>query len=106
MDRCDLAVLGAGPYGLAAAAHLRQIKGLDVRLLGEPMSFWERHMPEGMLLRSPWVASSIADPARGLSLDVYKEAHGMTGLDYPVPAATFIQYGRWFLGQLSMTAPA
>ena len=68
---CDVAVVGAGPYGLACAAHLRD--GLDVRLFGEPMSFWTNHMPEGMLLRSPYVASHIADPDRALTLDDYQQ---------------------------------
>jgi cation diffusion facilitator CzcD-associated flavoprotein CzcO len=100
MDRCDVAIIGAGPYGLCAAAHLRRIKGLDIRLFGEPMSFWERHMPERMLLRSPWAASSIADPGAELSLDVYRAS--VDRLGEPVPAADFIRYGRWMLGQLGV----
>ena len=83
MDRCDVAIVGAGPYGLCAAAHLRRIKGLDIRLFGEPMSFWERHMPERMLLRSPWAASSIADPDAQLSLDVYRTATAATASESP-----------------------
>jgi cation diffusion facilitator CzcD-associated flavoprotein CzcO len=104
MDRCDVAIIGAGPYGLSAAAHLRRIQGLDVRLFGEPMSFWERHMPEKMLLRSPWVASSIADPDQSLSLDVYRANHRLEGLDYPVPVAEFIRYGRWMLDRMGLGA--
>src|ERR1700693_4298462 len=57
MTDCDVLILGAGPYGRAAAAHLRAIQGLDVRVFGEPMEFWKSHMPDGMLLRSPWAAS-------------------------------------------------
>src|SRR5207248_6055962 len=57
----DVAVIGAGPYGLSTAAHL-QAAGLDTRVFGEPMSFWRRHMPDRMLLRSSPTASSIADP--------------------------------------------
>jgi FAD-dependent urate hydroxylase len=102
MDRCDVAIIGAGPYGLCAAAHLRRIKGLDIRLFGEPMSFWERHMPERMLLRSPWAASSIADPGAELSLDVYRAS--VDRLGEPLPAADFIRYGRWMLGQLGVRA--
>ncbi len=57
----DVAVIGAGPYGLSAGAHLRGL-GLNVKVFGEPMEFWATKMPEGMLLRSPRVASNISDP--------------------------------------------
>ena len=42
MSDTDVAILGAGPYGLTAAAHLRRA-GVDVRVLGDPMSFWRGH---------------------------------------------------------------
>ena len=71
-----MAIVGAGPYGLSAATYLQQLKGLDVRLFGEPMSFWDRHMPEGMQLRSPWAGSHIADPGNRLTLDVYRRVNG------------------------------
>lgn len=104
MDRCDVAIVGAGPYGLSAAAHLSQLKGLDVRLLGEPMSFWERHMPEGMLLRSPWAGSHIADPGDRLTLDAYRMMNGNHHLADPVPVKDFIAYGHWFLRQAALPA--
>ena len=107
MDRCDVAIVGAGPYGLCAAAHLRRIKGLDIRLFGEPMSFWERHMPERMLLRSPWAASSIADPDAQLSLDVYRTTHGRRRLGEPVPGGGFHSLrtlGPWADGAASRAA--
>jgi FAD-dependent urate hydroxylase len=102
MDKCDVAIIGAGPYGLSAAAHLRRIAGLDIRLFGEPMSFWQRHMPERMLLRSPWVASSIADPDKQLTLDMYRSATAPSALSEPVPVAEFIRYGHWLLEQLAV----
>jgi cation diffusion facilitator CzcD-associated flavoprotein CzcO len=102
MDKCDLAIIGAGPYGLSAAAHLRHVAGLDIRLFGEPMSFWERHMPERMLLRSPWVASSSADPHRKLTLDMYRAAAAPTDLTEPVAVSQFIRYGHWLLEQIAL----
>lgn len=104
MEKCDVAIVGAGPYGLSAAAHLGAIRGLDVKLFGEPMSFWEQYMPQGMLLRSPWAGSHLADPQNRLSLDTYRVLHGKQNLAYPIPVDDFIGYGRWFHEQLPVQA--
>ena len=40
MTDTNVAIVGAGPYGLAAAAHLRRA-GVEVRVIGQPMSFWQ-----------------------------------------------------------------
>jgi FAD-dependent urate hydroxylase len=98
MSKCDVTIVGAGPYGLSAAAHLRTIPGLDVRVFGKPMSFWERHMPVGMLLRSGWEATHIADPARSLTLEAFQAASG-NHFSKPVPLERFVQYGLWFQRQ-------
>ncbi|MGA7554598.1 MAG: hypothetical protein WBW54_12685, partial [Candidatus Acidiferrales bacterium] len=95
---CDVVVLGAGPYGLAAGAHLRNIQGLEVRVFGEPMEFWKSHMPEGMLLRSPWAASHISDPGTGLTMDAYRDELG-TQIPTPIPLDRFVEYGLWFQRQ-------
>lgn len=95
MSICDVAIIGAGPYGLSAAAHLRAVKGLEVRVFGEPMSFWNRSMPGGMLLRSSWSATQIADPDRSLTLEAYQAASG-NHFSAPVPLDQFIQYGLWY----------
>jgi FAD-dependent urate hydroxylase len=95
MTTCDVAIVGAGPYGLSAAAHLRTIKGLEVRVFGEPMSFWECNMPEGMFLRSNWTATQIADPDGLLTLEAYQAASGQQ-FRTPVPLDQFIRYGQWY----------
>jgi cation diffusion facilitator CzcD-associated flavoprotein CzcO len=91
-------ILGAGPYGLAAAAHLRAIQGLDVRVFGEPMEFWKSHMPEGMLLRSPWAASHISDPGTALTMDGFADNLGVR-IPTPIPLDRFVEYGLWFQRQ-------
>jgi len=95
---CEVVVIGSGPYGLSAAAHLRA-KGMDVRVFGRPMEFWAKKMPSGMLLRSPRVASNISDPSRQFTLDAYERAAGIAPIA-PVPLETFIGYGQWFQSQL------
>jgi hypothetical protein len=99
MPTCDVAIVGAGPYGLSAAAHLRAANGLSIRVFGEPMAFWERHMPKGMLLRSPLAGSHLSDPARGLTLEAYQKATG-NKITAPLPLHRFTDYGRWFQSQV------
>jgi len=95
---CEAVVLGAGPYGLSAASHLKAT-GVDVRVFGKPMDFWADKMPAGMLLRSPRVASNISDPDRRTTLDAY-ESSAVVPARAPVALETFVDYGRWFQRQL------
>jgi len=98
MTKADVTILGAGPYGLSAAAHLRTVPGLDVRIFGKPMSFWQCNMPKGMFLRSGWDATHIADPARSLTLEAFQAATG-SHFRKPVPLGSFVEYGQWYQRQ-------
>src|ERR1700689_256889 len=95
---CDVAVIGAGPYGLSAGAHFKA-KGISTCVFGEPMEFWASKMPEGMLLRSPRVASNLSDPDRAFTLEAY-EAASKKEPCAPLPLDTFVEYGKWFRHQL------
>jgi FAD-dependent urate hydroxylase len=94
MADLDVCVIGAGPYGLSTAAHLKSA-GLGVCVFGKPMEFWAKSMPEGMLLRSPRVASNLSDPAAKWTLDAFELAHSIAPAT-PLPLDTFVSYGRWF----------
>ena len=59
----DVAVVGAGPYGLSLAAFLRE-RGVDFRIFGRPMRSWLQ-MPEGMFLKSLGFATNIYTPIDG-----------------------------------------
>src|SRR4051794_18651541 len=88
-----VAVVGAGPYGLAVASHLRAA-GVETLQFGETMSFWRDHMPAGMLLRSTRRASDIAAPGGVSTLALYEAETG--ALPSPMPRDAYIAYGEWY----------
>ncbi len=96
-DTVDVAVIGAGPYGLALAAHLRA-SGTDYRHFGIPMRLWEAAMPQGMFLKSQGFASNISDPDGTHTLEAFCKATSRPYASYGLPVAldTFVSYGHWF----------
>jgi cation diffusion facilitator CzcD-associated flavoprotein CzcO len=91
----DVVVVGAGPYGLGAAALLRRA-GIGVTVFGDLMSFWRRHMPVGMFLRSSAVDGCEIGEGQGpLTVGAFSRATG-TPVPNPLPVETFVEYGRWY----------
>jgi len=90
----DAIIIGCGPYGLAAASYLRAA-GVETRVFGQPMSFWENHTPRGMLLRSAFRASYIGSPGGELSFASYLDSFGIEP-EGPIPKEVFVGYGKWF----------
>jgi hypothetical protein len=97
MVTVDIAIIGAGPYGLSAAAHLLP-RGAEVRAFGFPMQTWREAMPAGMFLKSEPFASSLSDPEAELSLEKFYKScnlpYAATGK--PVPLSVFTRYGEEF----------
>ena len=60
----DVAIIGAGPYGLSLATHLRQ-RGVEHRIFGAPMHAW-RSMSPGMYLKSLGFADQYPDAPTSL----------------------------------------
>ena len=58
---CEVAIIGAGPYGISLAAQLGT-RGIDYRIFGKPMDTWSAHMPKNMTLKSEGFASSLSAP--------------------------------------------
>jgi cation diffusion facilitator CzcD-associated flavoprotein CzcO len=89
----EVAVIGAGPFGLAVAAALKASR-VETRTFGGAMSFWRDHMPRGMRLRSPWHATYIGQTEGPLSLDSYAESLGISP-SQPLLLENFVDYGLW-----------
>jgi FAD-dependent urate hydroxylase len=96
LDRATT-IIGAGPYGLSIAAHLRA-RGLPFELVGTPLESWRRFMPRGMLLKSERFASNLWDPQRRFSLRRYCEAQRQPwqAVGSPLSLAAFLDYADWF----------
>ena len=100
-DSTPAIVIGAGPYGLSVAAHLKA-HGIGTRVFGDVMSSWRTQMPVGMCLKSTPDASSLSAPVPGFTLPDYCRSQGIAPLqgDDVVPIGLFTRYGQWFQQQL------
>jgi thioredoxin reductase len=105
MTCCDVAIIGAGPYGLSIAAHLGG-QGVEFRIFGRPMDTWLTRMPKGMRLKSEGFATSLSDPGGEFTLRAFCQCAGLPYADLALPVAleTFTSYGlefqRKFVAQL------
>ncbi|MBI3475602.1 MAG: NAD(P)/FAD-dependent oxidoreductase [Acidobacteria bacterium] len=97
----EIAIIGAGPYGLSIAAHLRQ-RGMPFRIFGPPMDTWLSHMPRGMFLKSDGFASNLSDPDGAYTLKKFCEEKGIAYADMglPVRLETFCAYGLAFQNRM------
>ena len=88
----DVAVVGAGPFGLSTAASLRHV---DVLVFGRPMQTWATTMPRDMLLRSAWSETSMAAPDDAGSIVEWARREGIDR-EGPIPLRVFLAYAEWF----------
>jgi thioredoxin reductase len=90
----EVAILGAGPYGLTVASHLRA-NGIDFRIFGQPMQSWRAHMPSGMLLKSEGFAANLSDPSASFTLKRFCSDQGLPYEDagMAIPLSCFLAYG-------------
>ncbi|MET7703516.1 FAD-dependent oxidoreductase [Streptomyces sp. NPDC005485] len=90
-------VVGAGPYGLSVAAHLRAAR-VPVRIFGEVLGSWRHAMATGMFLKSTPAATDLSAPEPGGRLADFRRVHGEPELTEltPIPCDVFVRYGQWF----------
>jgi FAD-dependent urate hydroxylase len=102
-DVVDVAIIGAGPYGLSLAAHLRGA-GVRYRHFGVPMRLWRTAMPQGMYLKSQGFASNLSDPKGTHTLEAFCQAtsHPYKSYGLPVSLENFVNYGQWFASELDL----
>lgn len=100
-DAVDVAIVGAGPYGLSLAAHLSAAR-ISYAEFGTPMSLWQAAMPKGMFLKSQGFASNLSSPDGDHTLAAFcaATARPYRGYGLPVPLDTFVAYGLWFQQEL------
>ena len=93
----EVAIIGAGPYGLSIAAYLRG-QSISCRVIGKSMHTWRNHMPKGMFLKSAGLSATMFDPEGEFSLKRYCFAHGIPYKDegLPISLELFAEYGMAF----------
>ena len=97
MTQTDVAIIGAGPYGLSISAHLRA-RGVDHVVLGRPLESWRQDMPEDMVLKSEPFASNLWDEAGDFTLETFRVHRGLPyqHCGAPLTRRDFMSYGDWF----------
>jgi cation diffusion facilitator CzcD-associated flavoprotein CzcO len=93
MAQDSVIIVGAGPYGLSAAAYLQKHQ-VPTHIFGKPMEFW-RNMPAGMSLKSTWSSISISDPNHCYTFDYFCKVKRIAKIE-PVPLSLFLRYCSWF----------
>lgn len=93
MDDNTIIIIGAGPYGLSVAAHLKS-RGVPTLVLGKSMELWKK-MPARLCLKSVWTASSLSDPVDAYSIDRYIAEKNLARQE-PISLPFFLDYAQWF----------
>ena len=92
--RVDLLIVGAGPYGLAMAACAADLS-IEHEIVGEPMNFWRRHMPAGMILRS--ASDWHLDPVAVDTIEEYIAGQERKPKEVePLSRSFYLGYAAWF----------
>jgi FAD-dependent urate hydroxylase len=96
VNKTNVAIIGAGPYGLSLAAHLAE-RNIEHRIFGRPMLFWSQLAEAGgaRYLKSYCFGTNISTPTPGSSFADYSEPRGLETFE-PCSIEDFTNYGHWF----------
>lgn len=92
-----LLIIGAGPFGLAMAAHTQHL-GIDYIIVGKPMEFWKMNMPDGMYLRSTcdWHLDTTGEH----TIDKFLQTQQRNCKEVePLSRQFYLLYVQWFITQ-------
>ena len=101
MNHTNLLIIGAGPFGLALAAYAQR-RQVDYIVAGKPMEFWQKHMPDGMFLRSgtDW----HLDPDDEFTIERYAASQNQSAESVmPISLDWYLSYTDWFIRQVRPT---
>ncbi|MFZ0062182.1 MAG: NAD(P)-binding domain-containing protein [Pyrinomonadaceae bacterium] len=97
MRETNLLIIGAGPFGLALAAQAAH-DGIAHLIVGKPMEFWRRNMPQGMYLRS--ACDWHLDPLNLHTIEAFLQTQGKSTTDVePLSLDFYLSYAEWFQQQ-------
>lgn len=96
MSEVEVAIIGAGPYGLSLAAHLAA-QNIPHRIFGRPMQFWSQIAEAAgeRYLKSYCFGTNLSAPTPGYSLADYNTPRNLETFE-PCSMENFAEYGRWF----------
>lgn len=95
--KTDVLIIGAGPFGICLASHVKDL-GLDYVMVGKPMEFWIKNMPEGMYLRS--ACDWHLDVSGKDTIEQFLTTKNQSPKDVePLSLDFYLSYVNWFLGQ-------
>ncbi|HEY4215049.1 MAG TPA: NAD(P)-binding domain-containing protein [Steroidobacteraceae bacterium] len=86
----NVTIIGAGPYGLSLAAHLKA-RDVQFRIFGDPMRFW-RDMPVGVNLKSLAFATNVYVPESGHTFPEWCRRNGLEDFE-PCTMQSYAAYG-------------
>ena len=97
MEYIDTAVIGAGPYGLSLAAHLKA-ENVPFRVFGKAMASWRDRMLPLTTLKSLGFASNLYNAGTPFTLESFCKEQGVHYAEASgsIPIGIFAAYGQEF----------